>query len=51
MSDPPLSDIDSKNKMVWVWTTLETQNQAESGHWTYPPYKFTIGNLLDEFYF
>ena len=24
MSDSPLSDIDLKNKMVWVWTTLET---------------------------
>ena len=23
MSDPPLSDIDFKNKMAWVWTTLE----------------------------
>ena len=22
MSDPPLSDIDFKNKMAWVWTTL-----------------------------
>ena len=22
-SDPPLSDIDSKNKMAWVWTTLK----------------------------
>ena len=24
MSDPPLSDIDFKNKMAWVWTTLKT---------------------------
>ena len=23
MSDPPLSDIDFKNKMAWVWTTLK----------------------------
>ena len=23
MSDPPLSDIDFKNKMVWVWTTFK----------------------------
>ena len=23
MSDPPLSDIDFKNKMTWVWTTLK----------------------------
>jgi len=22
-SDPPLSDIDIKNKMAWVWTTLK----------------------------
>ena len=22
MSDPPLSDIGSKNKMAWVWTTV-----------------------------
>ena len=22
MSDPPLSDIDLKYKMTWVWTTL-----------------------------
>ena len=21
MSDPPLSDIDFKNKMAWIWTT------------------------------
>ena len=26
MSDPTLSDIDFKNKMAWVWTTL---NQIE----------------------
>jgi len=24
MSDPLLSDTDSKNKMAWVWTTLKT---------------------------
>ena len=23
MSDPPLSGIDLKNKMAWVWTTLK----------------------------
>jgi len=23
MSDPPLSDIDFRNKMAWVWTTLK----------------------------
>ena len=23
MSDPTLSDIDFKNKMAWVWTTLK----------------------------
>ena len=23
MSDPALSDIDFKNKMAWVWTTLK----------------------------
>jgi len=23
MSDPPHSDIDFKNKMAWVWTTLK----------------------------
>ena len=22
MSDPPLSDIDFRNKMDWIWTTL-----------------------------
>jgi len=22
MPDPPLPDIDLKNKMAWVWTTL-----------------------------
>ena len=22
MSDPTLSDVDFKNKMAWVWTTL-----------------------------
>ena len=26
MPDPPLSDIDFKNKMAWVWTTLETDH-------------------------
>ena len=25
MSDPTLSDIDFKNKMAWVWTTLKTK--------------------------
>jgi len=25
MSDPTLSDIDFKNKMAWVWTTLKFQ--------------------------
>ena len=24
MSDPPSADIDFKNKMVWVWTTLKS---------------------------
>ena len=23
MPDPPLSDIDFKNKMAWLWTTLK----------------------------
>ena len=23
LSDPPLSDIETKNKMAWIWTTLE----------------------------
>ena len=23
MSDPPLSDIEYKNKMAWIWTTLK----------------------------
>ena len=23
MTDPPLSDIDFKNKMAWLWTTLK----------------------------
>ena len=23
MSDPTLSDIDFKNKMTWLWTTLK----------------------------
>ena len=26
MSDPNLSDIDFKNKMTWVWTTLKNEN-------------------------
>ena len=25
MSDPPFSDIDFKNKMAWVWTTLNSR--------------------------
>ena len=24
MSDPPLSDIDFKNEMAWIWNILET---------------------------
>ena len=27
MSDPTFSDIDYKNKMAWVWTTLHYRNQ------------------------
>ena len=27
MSDPTISDIDFKNKMAWVWTTLKISNQ------------------------
>ena len=26
MSDPTFSDIDFKNKMGWVWTTLKMKN-------------------------
>ena len=26
MSDPTFSDIDFKNKMAWVWTTLNDKN-------------------------
>ena len=26
MSDPPLSDMDFKNQMTWVWTTLNDLN-------------------------
>ena len=26
MSDPPLSKIDFKNKMAWIWTTLDTSH-------------------------
>ena len=30
MSDPPLSEIDFKNKMAWVWTTLKSfKNESE----------------------
>ena len=29
MSDPTLSDIDSKNKMAWVWTTLKISFSLE----------------------
>ena len=25
MSDPTFSDIDFKNKMIWVWTTLNSR--------------------------
>ena len=28
MSDPTLSDIDLKNEMAWVWTTLNFLNSA-----------------------
>ena len=27
MSDPPLSDINLKNKMAWVWTTLKKSSK------------------------
>ena len=29
MSDPTLSDIDFKNKMVWVWTALKLSRDTE----------------------
>ena len=31
MSDPPLSNVDFKNKMAWVWTTLENENFENPG--------------------
>ena len=31
MSDPPLSDINFKNKMVWVCTTLNYDRPSNSG--------------------
>ena len=27
MLDPTLSDIDFRNKIAWVWTTLESQSE------------------------
>ena len=27
MSDPPLSDIDFKNKMAWVWIIVKSESQ------------------------
>ena len=27
MSDPPLFDIDFKNKMAWVWTTFKKNGE------------------------
>ena len=28
MSDPPLYDVDFKNKMTWVWTTLKDSKKV-----------------------
>ena len=28
MSDPPLYDVDFKNKMTWVWTTLKDSEKV-----------------------
>ena len=30
MSDPPLSDLDFKNKMAWVWITLKVRKRLDS---------------------
>jgi len=44
MSDPPLSDIDFKNKMTWVWTTLKIRKKISAawfigqGVWLLPAY-------------
>ena len=32
MSDPPLSDIDFKNKMTWFWTNLKMIILARESH-------------------
>ena len=32
MSEPPLSDIDFKNEVTWVWTTLKLNIYLESKH-------------------
>ena len=47
MSDPPIPDIDFRNKMAWVWTTLKIFDL-----------KFLLENLLyynarifNDFYF
>jgi len=54
MSDPPLSDMDFKNKMDWVWTILKkreilAERQMNQGRFVdfsnYSPIPFT-NNIL-----
>ena len=34
MSDPTLSDIDFRDKMAWVWTTLKTDVSRQKNRWS-----------------
>ena len=42
MSDPPLSDIDFKNELAWVWTTLKSTPNSRY----YLTWKHNWGALL-----
>ena len=45
MSDPPLSDIDFKNKIAWVWTTLKGR-VLNSKIWSFKGTVFCLKNEI-----
>ena len=50
MSDPPLSVIDFKNKMTWVWITLKIKIEMKNEFWTlgsiFKKYRMGPTNIL-----
>ena len=51
MSDPTFSDIDFKNKMAWVWTTLKNFfymiNQKSYTEKFFEKFDFELFSLLE----